>query len=81
MQNENEVMSLEDAYTRMFTEFGDIVSVKEACRMLNAGPKKIRALVHNGTLIAFRNKGFQITKLSIVRYTLNQQRESAVTAV
>lgn len=73
MEYENDTMTLEKAYTVMFKDHKDIVSVKEVCEMLNVGPKKVRALVNDGTLTAFRSKGFQITKLSVILYTLEQQ--------
>lgn len=66
-----------EAYQTMFTEYKDIVSVKEASMMLNTGRKQIYKLIKQGKLDKFEHnaKGFLITKRSIVAYVLNTSEE------
>lgn len=66
-----------EAYQTMFTEYKDIVSVKEASMMLNSGRKQIYKLIKQGKLdkLEHNAKGFLITKRSIVAYVLNTSEE------
>lgn len=66
-----------EAYQTMFTEYKDIVSVKETSMMLNTGRKQIYKLIKQGKLdkLEHNAKGFLITKRSIVAYVLNTSEE------
>lgn len=66
-----------EAYQTMFTEYKDIVSVKEASVMLHTGRKQIYKLIKQGKLdkLEHNAKGFLITKRSIVAYVLNTSGE------
>lgn len=66
-----------EAYQTMFTEYKDIVSVKEASMMLNTGRKQIYKLIKQGKLdkLEHNAKGFLIAKRSIVAYVLNTSEE------
>ena len=66
-----------EAYQTMFTEYKDIVSVKEASMMLNTGRKQIYKLIKQGKLdkLEHHAQGFLITKRSIVAYVLNTSGE------
>lgn len=59
-------------YTVMFTEFEDIVTVKEACDMLHMGRKKIYELIGSGRLELLDDmtdtSRYLITKRSIIKY-------------
>lgn len=61
-------------YTVMFTEFKDIVTVKEACDMLHMGRKKIYELIRNGRLELLDGmtdtSRYLITKRSIIKYVI-----------
>lgn len=61
-------------YTAMFTEFNDIVMVKDACVMLHMGRKKIYELIKNGRLELLDNtpdiSRYLITKCSIIKYVV-----------
>lgn len=61
-------------YTVMFTEFKDIVTVKEACVMLHMGRKKIYELIRNGRLELLDDmtdtSRYLITKRSIIKYVI-----------
>lgn len=61
-------------YTVMFTEFKDIVTVKEACVMLHMGRKKIYELIKSGRLELLDDtpdtSRYLITKRSIIKYVV-----------
>ena len=71
--------SYNEAYQTMFTEYKDIVSVKEASIMLNTGRKQIYKLLKQGKLdkLEHNAKGFLITKRSIVAYVLNVSEKAS----
>ena len=61
-------------YTVMFTEFKDIVTVKEACDKLHMGRKKIYELIRSGRLELLNDtldtSRYLITKRSIIKYVI-----------
>ena len=61
-------------YTVMFTEFSDIVMVKDACVMLHMGRKKIYELIKSGRLELLDDtpdtSRYLITKRSIIKYVI-----------
>lgn len=61
-------------YTVMFTEFKDIVTVKEACDMLHMGRKKIYELIKSGRLELLNDtpdtSRYLITKRSVIQYVI-----------
>lgn len=61
-------------YNAMFTEFNDIVTVKEACVMLHMGRKKIYELIKSGRLELLDDtpdtSRYLITKHSIIKYVV-----------
>ena len=61
-------------YTVMFTEFKDIVTVKEACDMLHMVRKKIYELIRSGRLELLNDtpdtSRYLITKRSIIKYVI-----------
>ena len=61
-------------YTVMFTEFKDIVTVKEACDMLLMGRKKIYGLIRSGRLELLNDtpdtSRYLITKRSVIKYVI-----------
>ena len=64
-------MDADTAYQLMFTEYKDMVSVKECCEMLGCGVKKVYAMVNDGTLRSIKFKGYHITKKSVIEYLLS----------
>ena len=58
-------------YTVMFTEFKDIVTVKEACLMIHLGRKKIYELIRSGRLELLDDmtdtSRYLITKRSVIK--------------
>ena len=64
--------SFQEAYQSMFTDYCDIVKVKDACQMLCINRKQIYKLIEEGKLEKLdHGKGFLITKSSIVSYVLD----------
>lgn len=61
-------------YTTMFTDFSDIVTVKDACFMLHMGRKKIYELIKSGRLELLDDtpdtSRYLITKRSIIKYVV-----------
>lgn len=61
-------------YTAMFTDFSDIVTVKDACVMLHMGRKKIYELIKSGRLELLNDtpdtSRYLITKRSIIKYVI-----------
>lgn len=70
----NDFDLVEKYYTNMFTEFGDIVTVKDACVMLHMGRKKIYELIKSGRLELLDDtpdtSRYLITKCSVIKYVL-----------
>lgn len=70
----NDFDLIDKYYTVMFTEFKDIVTVKEACVMLHMGRKKIYELIRNGRLELLNDapdtSRYLITKRSIIKYVI-----------
>ena len=58
----------------MFTEFKDIVTVKEACDMLHMGRKKIYEHIRSGRLELLNDtpdtSRYLITKRSVIKYVI-----------
>ena len=68
----NSFSSFQEAYGSMFTNYRDIVKVKDACEMLCLQRKQIYKLIEDGKLEKLdHGKGFLITKSSIVSYVLD----------
>ena len=69
-----EKLSLIEAYEIMFTEFPDVVDVKDVCDMLGLCTKKVYELIHSGDILIIPCcKCFKIAKLSVIEYLLNNQ--------
>lgn len=63
--------SYNEAYRSMFSEYKDIVKVKDACEMLCLNRKHIYKLLSEKRLEKLEHgKGFLITKSSIISYVL-----------
>ncbi len=56
--------------TAMFSNYPDVVSIKELCTMLGGvGPKAAYRLLHNGDILYFRiGKAFRIPKQSVIDF-------------
>jgi len=72
MANRNAEMR---AYAVMFTEYPDVVGVREVMRMLGVGRNKAYALVQQGELkrLPYPN-AIKVPKLEVIRYVLRHTR-------
>lgn len=62
---------IEKAYNIMFTEYPDIVSVKEIGKMLGIGQKKAYSLVQNGAIPKIPcGRSYKVAKLNVIKYVL-----------
>ena len=58
-----------EAYSLMFRDYPDVVSVKDVSLMLNLSPKKVYELIHTGKLdIIPCGRVFRIAKLSVFEF-------------
>ncbi len=66
-------MKNRDYYKGMFTEYPDLVTVPEFCKMLGGiDQKTARGLLHNGKVKYFDIRGkFLIPKMCIIEYVLS----------
>lgn len=66
---------------KMFSDYPDVVSVKQACEMLGGktSPTLVRRLCKEGKFV-FRRLGreFRITKLSIIKYFYSSSQEGEI---
>lgn len=69
-------ISISTAYTLMFTDYPDIVDVKQMRKMLGGiGKKEAYRLLHENHIPYRRDgKGFKIMKIHIIRYMLDDNQ-------
>lgn len=67
-------ITLAQAYEIMFTDYPDVVNVKELSKMLGICSKSAYVLIRNGSIPTIPcSKSYKIAKLDIIKYLLNVQ--------
>lgn len=67
-------ISLIQAYEIMFTDYPDVVNVKELSKMLGICSRKAYDLIGNGSIPTIPcSKSYKIAKLDIIEYLLKAQ--------
>lgn len=66
-------ISATEAYNIIFTDYPDVVGIKEASKMLGVCSKKVYQLINNGEIpIIPCCKTYRIAKLHIIEYLISE---------
>jgi excisionase family DNA binding protein len=64
-------MSSETAYNSLFRDYPDIVGVKEICKMLGLGSKKVYQLIQDEKIKKIPcGRNIKVAKVSVIDYVL-----------
>ena len=67
-------ITLIQAYAVMFTDYPDVVNVRELCKMLGICSKKAYELIRSGSIPTIPcSKSYKIAKLDIIAFLLKEQ--------
>ncbi len=73
-------ISISEAYNLMFTEYPDVVNIKELSQMLGICSKKTYELVRSGVIPVIPcSKSYKIAKLDIIKYMLRSNAKVSAT--